>query len=172
MSYPALSASCGLDQVLKRLETAEKHWDKLVPLQLRRPADGSVVTMKKSNTAESFTRKFFEKFYKEFNTTYGSGLIATPVNRRRSVEDIYRIASCYLGKKIRLKDILNAIWELNFEKKTIGSNFCYQIEKRVYMDRSGRNSNGVYYDATKADELGLMKCHYELLYQTKAHEKV
>lgn len=149
------------EAVLEKIQKAENYYKTLEKLEFRKlPSDK--VKMRKDNTAESFVRKFFDKFNTEFATYYSvSGNLYCNIDTRRSIGDVYRTAQCYLGKKITLKDIMIETYKRVLDQK-ICENYCYQINKRVYKER-GPNKNGQYYDPSQLDEFGLTKAHYDLL---------
>lgn len=150
--------------VLARIAEAEKYYQTLEKLDFRRSnLETDKVKMRKDNTAESFVRKFFNKFNTEFKTYYSkSGKLYTDLDTRRSIGDLYRTAQSYLGdNKITLLDIIKYTYQ-KVLKKEICSNYCYRINKRVYKER-GPNKNGLFYDPNYIDELGLKEAHYKLL---------
>lgn len=146
--------------ILARITEAENYYKGLEALHFRR-ADGSVVAVKKTNTAESFCRKFIAKFNEEFRTFYtNSKNLYTTVNTRRSIGDIFRCAYSILGDKITLKDIIVEMIKL-VDNEEAGSNYCFQINKRVYKFRG--NKNGNFFDPGQHDELGFTEAHYRML---------
>ena len=149
-----------IEAILDKLQKSEDYYKSLELLIFKRN-DGSKVIVKKTNTAKSFVTKFFEKFNNEFYTHYkNSDNSYSTIETRRSIGDVFRSAYSYLGSKITLVDVLVETYQL-WENKEIGSNYCKQITKRVYIDRG--DNNGCYYDSTLPDELGLTKAHYLLL---------
>lgn len=150
-----------LQDVLNRIEQAEKYYKSLTPLLFIRLKDSEVIRLKRTHTAETFVKKFLEKFNKEYITVFKeSKKTDTHVNCRRSVEDIYRIAYSYFGDRITLKDIIIELTKA-VDDKLCATNWCTQILKTVYKERG--NTNGSYYNAEKYNELGLTKAHYDLL---------
>ena len=153
-----------IEAILDKITKAEDYYKSLEKLDFRKadPAQ-TKVKLKKDNNVESFVRKFFDKFNKEYRTHYTlSNNIYCILETRRSIGDIFRCAYCYLGSKIKLKDIIIETYKRNLSKN-ICANYCYQINKRVYKER-GEKKNGEYYDPTKSDELGFTLAHYKLLY--------
>lgn len=149
-----------IEAVLAKLLIAQEYYESLEILVFKK--DDLIIKLRKDNTSKSFTRKFFDKFSKEFKTYYkGSGNIYSNIDERRSLGDVFRIAYSYLGNKIQLKDIASECFEL-VKLEKIASNTCNQINKRVYKERG--LTNGTYYNKTEIDELGLTYSHYELLY--------
>lgn len=150
-----------IEAVLAKLKIAEDYYKTLEVLNFKR-INNTIVTVKKTNNAESFTRKFFDKFAKEFKTYYKvSNNQYSDLDERRSLGDVFRLAYSYLGNKIELKDIAFECFKLVEEKK-IASNYCNNIKKRVYKERG--DYNGRYFNVNDIDELGLTKDHYTLLY--------
>lgn len=147
-----------------KILTAEEYYQSLEPLVFNRDTNGDLIKLKKDNDAESFVRKFFNKFYLEYRTTYQeSGNTYAYIDARRSIGDVYRIAYCYLGSKITLRDIIIHTYNMVLNKQLTG-NYCRQINKRVYKNRPDKN--GTYFDSSYPDELGLTKAHYDLLIKT------
>lgn len=152
------------EAVLAKIKQAEIYYQTLEKLDFRKSSSlADKVKMRKDNTAESFVRKFFDKFNTEFKTYYSkSGQLYTDLDTRRSIGDLYRTAQSYLGNnKITLLDIIIYTYKRVLNKE-ICSNYCYRINKRVYKER-GPNKNGLYYDSNYVDELGLTQAHYQLL---------
>lgn len=157
------SVALRLQDVLTRIKEAEDYYKSLQPLMFLRKADKEEIKLKKSNNAETFVKKFFEKFNSEYVTVFKeSKRVDTDVNTRRSIGDIFRIAYSYLGDKITLEDIIIEVTKA-VENKQCASNYCYQINKTVYKERG--NTNGTYYNPEISNELGLTRAHYHLLYK-------
>lgn len=149
------------EAVLAKLATAEEYYKSLEPLIFKKANTGEEVKLRKDNTSESFVRKFFTKFSVEYNTYYKqSNNIYSNIDERRSIGDVFRIAYCYLGNKITLKDIVIHTYN-RIENNELTGNYCRMINKRVYKDRP--NKNGTFFDSTYPDELGLTQAHYKLL---------
>lgn len=150
-----------LEAILAKVAIAEEYYKSLEVLRFKKTVNNELVKLKKNNDSKTFTRKFFEKFNKEYNTFYKeTDNIYCNIDTRRSIGDVFRAAYNYLGDKITLADIMVETYN-KVEEKTIASNYCYQINKRVYKERG--QTNGSYYDPTKSDELGFIKAHYQLL---------
>jgi len=153
--------------ILSRIKEAEDYYKTLPRVEFRRSANSPKIKLKSDNTTESFVRKFFSKFNWEYKTYFSDTVVKAvntelycDINTRRSIEDIYRTSYCYLGDKLTLKDLIIEVYN-TVMAKSAGSNYCRQINKRVYKDREAKN--GCYYDETQYDELGLQRAHYQLL---------
>jgi len=150
-----------IESILIKIEKAENYYKSLEPLEFIKYVTDEQVKLKKNNTIESYCRKFFDKFNSEYVTVIKKSTnTQTGINCRRSAGDVFRTGYSYLGDKITLAGVLTQIYEL-LETNKIGSNYCFDINKRVYIDR-GMN-NGCYYDKNQPDELGLTQNHYLLL---------
>lgn len=150
-----------LPNILAEIEKREIDYKAMVPLSFIKETTGEPVKLKKNNNAESFVRKFFEKFNKEYETIIKSSKETyCGINTRRSIEDVFRLAYSYLGEKITLKDIIIATYNKILAGELTANN-CYQINKRVYKDRPQQNGN--FYNSGNTDELGFTRDHYTLL---------
>lgn len=161
MSASRESVSLTKAAVLARIQEHEDYYKSLPKLSFVKHRTNEPVNLKRTHTAKTFTAKFFEKFNEEYLTMDKSqGIQDTKNSARRSAGDVFRCAYSYLGDKITLLDIIIECHKL-IDDKQVGSNHCYQIDKRVYKER-GQN-NGQYYNPREYDEFGFTQAHYNLL---------
>lgn len=114
-------------------------------------------TLKKTITnlgIKEFLCKFFEYYNDERNTIYcNDSTIQTPVNKRRSLGDIYMICKYYFPN-ITLKEVCKLLFiDLhNHYESGFRTSYCSQINKRVwYYHVSAPNLKG---DSERNDEYG------------------
>lgn len=150
-----------LADILARISLAETSYREMPKLALKSSLDEPIKKLKKDNTAESFVRKFFDKFNKEFLTVdYQDNSEFCETDTRRSIEDVYRLAYAYFGQKFSLVDIICETYKRVLQGD-LTANYCYRINRRVYKNRPAKN--GSYFDPRYTDELGFMKEHYDIL---------
>ncbi len=103
------------------------------------------------NNPEDFVSSFFV-YNNVYDTIYSDSKITQTVkNKRRSIEDIYRICLYYFPNTSLTKTYKRLVEQIRDDR--VSSAFCVQINRRVYREK--RDEEECFFNSEPIDEFGV-----------------